>query len=224
MSVGAVCGLRAEAIIARQIGLVAAAGGGSSAGTHAAIARLLAAGVRALVSFGIAGALAPSLGCGALLLPAAVRSSDGAAYWVDREWHARLAAAAQAKGIPVTVGGMLGHDAIVPTAAEKATLYRATNALAVDMESAHVAEAAARARLPFVILRAVADPATQDLPPAASVPLRANGRADIAAVLASLAREPQQIPALLGLAGATATALWTLYRTGRALGPALRAP
>ena len=42
--------------------------------------------------------------------------------------------------------------------------------------------------------------------------------------LASLANEPKQIPALLGLAGETATALWTLYRAGRALGPALRAP
>jgi len=81
-----------------------------------------------------------------------------------------------------------------------------------------------RARLPFVILRAVADSAAKDLPPAASVPLRANGRVDIGAVLASLAKEPKQIPALLGLAGETATALWTLYRAGRALGPALRAP
>jgi hopanoid-associated phosphorylase len=224
MSVGAVCGFRAEAIIARRLGLLAEPGGGSVAGTDAAIAQLLAAGVRALVSFGIAGGLAPSLRCGALLLPAAVRGSDGAAYWVDRDWHARLAAAATAKGIAVAVGGVLAHERVVANAAEKAALHRATNALAVDMESARVAAAAARARLPFVILRAVADSAAQDLPPAASLPLRANGRADLGAVLASLANEPKQIPALLGLAGETATALWTLYRAGRALGPALRAP
>jgi len=43
-------------------------------------------------------------------------------------------------------------------------------------------------------------------------------------VLASAAKSPGQIPALIGLAGETATALWTLYRAGRALGPALHAP
>jgi adenosylhomocysteine nucleosidase len=224
MSVGAVCGFRAEAIVARGLGLVAEPGGGSAVGTDAAIARLLAAGVRALVSFGIAGALAPSLKCGALLLPAAVRGGDGVIHPVDLDWHARLAAVAKAKGIAVAVGGLLAHDRVVASAAEKAELHRATNALAVDMESARVAAAAARERLPFVILRAVADPAAQDLPPAASVPLRANGRADVGAVLVSLAKEPKQIPALLGLAGETARALWTLHGAGRALGPALRAP
>jgi len=224
MSVGAVCGFRAEAILARRLGLLAQPGGGSAAGTDAAIARLLAAGVRALVSFGIAGGLAPSLKCGALLLPAAVRGGDGVIHAVDLDWHARLVAAAQTKGLVTTVGGVLAHETVVASATEKAALHRATNALAVDMESARVAAAAARARLPFVILRAVADPAAQDLPPAASLPLRADGRADLGAVLASLANEPKQIPALLGLAGETATALWTLYRAGRALGPALRAP
>ena len=224
MSVGAVCGFRAEAIVARRLGLLAQPGGGSAAGTDAAIARLLAAGVRALVSFGIAGGLAPSLKCGALLLPAAVRGGDGVIHAVDLDWHARLVAAAQTKSLVITVGGVLAHERVVANAAEKAALHRATNALAVDMESARVAAAAARARLPVVILRAIADPAAQDLPPAASLPLRANGRADLGAVLASLASEPKQIPALLGLAGETATALWTLYRAGRALGPALRAP
>jgi adenosylhomocysteine nucleosidase len=224
MSVGAVCGFRAEAIIAERLGLLAEPGGGSVAGTEAAIERLLADGVRALVSFGIAGGLAPTLRCGAPLLPAAVRGADGVIHPVDLDWHGRLVAVARAKGIAVAVGGVLTHETVVASAAEKATLHRATNALAVDMESARVAAAAARARLPFVILRAVADPAAQDLPPAARIPLRADGRADLGAVLASLANEPKQIPALLGLAGETATALWTLYRAGRALGPALRAP
>jgi adenosylhomocysteine nucleosidase len=224
MSIGAVCGLRAEAMIARQIGLVAEAGGGSVAGTQAAIARLLADGVRALVSFGIAGALAPSLKCGALLLPAAVRGDDGVIHPVDLDWHARLAAAAKAKGITVAVGGVLAHETVITSAAEKAALHRATNAIAVDMESVRVAAAAASARLPFLIVRAIADPAARDLAPAARLPLRADGRADLAAVLTSVAKSPGQIPALIGLAGETATALWTLYRAGRALGPALHAP
>jgi adenosylhomocysteine nucleosidase len=224
MSVGAVCGFRAEAIVAEALGLIAEPGGGSVAGTDAAIERVLADGVRALVSFGIAGALAPTLQPGALLLPAAVRASDGAAHGVDLDWHSRLAAAAKEKGITVAVGGVLGHDTIVATAVEKAALHRATSALAVDMESLRVAQASARARLPFVILRAIADPAARDLPPAARLPLRGDGRADLAAVLASVASKPGQILALLRVAGETAAALWALKRAGKVLAPVLRAP
>jgi adenosylhomocysteine nucleosidase len=224
MSVGAVCGFRAEAIVAKRLGLLAEPGGGSADSTNAAIERLLADGVRALVSFGIAGGLAPNLQCGALLLPAVVRGSDGAAHWVDRDWHARLASVAQAKGIAVAVGGVLAQDTVIATAAEKAALHRASNALAVDMESARAAVAAGRARVPFVILRAIADPATRDLPPAARIPLRPNGSANLAAVLSSLVREPGQIPSLMRLTTETTAALWALGRAGRALGPVLRAP
>jgi hopanoid-associated phosphorylase len=223
MSIGAVCGFRAEAIVAKRLGLLAQPGGGSARGTEAAIERLLADGVRALVSFGIAGALAPTLACGALVLPAAVRDSNGAAYWVDSEWHAQLAAAAETAALPVAVGGILSADAIIATAVEKAALHRASSALAVDMESARVAAAASRARLPFVILRAIADPAQRDLPSAARIPLRDGGGANLPAVLVSLAKEPSQIPALLQLAGETTQALWAIYRAGRALRPALYA-
>jgi adenosylhomocysteine nucleosidase len=122
------------------------------------------------------------------------------------------------------VGGVLAQDTVIATAAEKAALHRASNALAVDMESARAAVAAARARVPFVILRAIADPATRDLPPAARIPLRPNGSANLAAVLSSLVREPGQIPSLMRLTTETTAALWALGRAGRALGPVLRAP
>jgi adenosylhomocysteine nucleosidase len=119
---------------------------------------------------------------------------------------------------------VLGSDSVVATATEKAALHRATNALAVDMESARAASAAARAQIPFVIFRAVADVGARDLPPAARLPLRADGRAHLAAVMASLARQPGQIPALARVAGETAAALWALGRAGRALASVLRAP
>lgn len=221
MTIGAVTGLAAEANVARRLGLAAAAGGGTAAGTEAAIADLLARPVIGLVSFGIAGGLAPNLPGGTLILPAAVRASDGTAHWVDIDWHMRLGKAARAANLPVVVGGILGAEAIAASAAEKAALHRATSAIAVDLESHHVGAAAARARLPFVVLRAIADPADRDLPPAALVPLTRSGRPNLARVLASIAARPQQIPALLELAGETRVALEALGRGGRALGPAL---
>jgi hopanoid-associated phosphorylase len=221
MATGAVTGLAAEARIARQLGLLAAAGGGTPGGTDAAIASLIQRGVPGLVSFGIAGGLAPNLGSGTLVLPAALRTLDGAGHWVDVEWHGRLARAARAAGIAAVVGGMLGAEKIAATRAEKAMLHAATSAVAVDLESHRVAMAAARARLPFVIVRVIADAADRDLPPAALAPLTRRGRPNLVRVGASLALRPGQLPDLLALGREVRSALEALLRCGRALGPAL---
>lgn len=221
MTVGAVTGLAAEAAVARELGLAAAAGAGTRARTEAAIAELLARPVLGLVSFGIAGGLAPGLRTGTIVLPAAVRASDGSAHWVDIDWHERLAKAARAAKLPVVVGGMLGADAIAATATAKAELHRATRAVAVDLESHIVGAAAARARVPFVVLRAIADPAEQDLPPAALVPLRRSGRPNLPRVLLSIAVRPRQIAALRALESELRVALEALRNAGRALGDAL---
>ena len=59
-----------------------------------------------------------------------------------------------------------GATRIVATQADKARAWIDTGALAVDLESAVVARAAAAAGIPFLVLRAIADPATRHLPPA----------------------------------------------------------
>ncbi len=61
MRVGAVTGLAAEAKVARRAGLIARPSGGIAAQTTASPRRLLREGAEALISFGIAGALAPAL-------------------------------------------------------------------------------------------------------------------------------------------------------------------
>ncbi|HVM80962.1 MAG TPA: hopanoid-associated phosphorylase [Stellaceae bacterium] len=221
MTVGAVTGLAAEAALARELGLAAAVGAGTRARTEAAVADLLARPVLGLVSFGIAGGLAPGLPTGTVVLPAAVRGSDGSAHWVDIDWHERLAKAARAAKLAVVVGGMLGADEIAATAAAKADLHRTTRAIAVDLESHVVAAAAARARVPFVVLRTIADTAGQDLPPAALLPLTRRGRPSLPRVLISLALRPRQIPALKTLDREFRTALDALRKAGRALGEAL---
>ena len=217
MTIGAVTGLAAEATVAREIGFEALAGGGTAAGTAAAASALLTRPVIGLVSFGIAGGLAPGLASGALVLPAAVRARNGIAHWVDVEWHLRLTAAARKARLAVTVGGMLGDDAIAATAAAKSRLHRETSAVAVDLESHVVAAVARQARVPFLVLRAVADPAERDLPPAALLPLTAGGRPNLARVLPSVARHPRQVPDLLTLARESKLALAALRRAGYAL-------
>ena len=70
----------------------------------------------------------------------------------------------------------MGSERIVATAADKRALFEATGAQAVDMESHEVAAVAAAAGLPFLVIRALADPYDQVIPQVAREALRPDGR------------------------------------------------
>ena len=113
-------------------------------------------------------------------------------------------------------GDLLGLTGAAASVAEKAALRARTGAVAIDLESHIVAAAAARAKKPFMVLRAVADPAGFALPPAALVGHDAAGRAALGAVMLSLLRHPRQLPALLRLARDYRAALKSLARAAEA--------
>jgi hopanoid-associated phosphorylase len=217
MPAGAITGLAAEARIARRAGLIAVAGGGDLAATRAKIERLFAEGVSGLVSFGICGGLDPSLASGDLVLASEVRSAEGR-HPVDRAWHERVAAALARAQIAFRPGVILGLSALLATAASKAAMGRAEGALAVDMESHVVAVAARAAGRPFLVLRAVADAAGRDLPPAALAGLDSEGRPALASVLRSLLAEPRQLGALIAVARDSRKALAAVRRAAPFLG------
>jgi adenosylhomocysteine nucleosidase len=203
-----VVGLRAEARIARGLGWRVVAGGGTAAGAEAAARHLIAEGATALISFGLAGGLDPSLRPGAVIVPAWVR--------VGCEIHRAHAALMRSLGGP-TPHCLLGHDTLAATSAEKARLREITGAHAIDLESGAVAVAAVASGLPFAILRAICDPAERDLPPAALAALDQRGIIGFRRVLASLSRQPNQLPALIALARDAAKARAALVRHVRAL-------
>lgn len=210
MQLAAITGLEAEARIARRAGLKAAASGGVATRTLALAEAALKDGATALLSFGIAGALAPHLVAGTLLLPHIIIAEDGARRRVDETWRARVAAMLQAAGAHAEAGDMLGASEPAASPSRKAELFRQTGAIAVDLESHLVARVAADAKRPFLVLRAVADPASRALPPAAVNGLDEQGAPALGRVLASVLRQPGQIPALLRLAGDTRQALFAL--------------
>ncbi len=194
--IGVVVGLRAEAAVAARWGAQVGVGGGTAAGAARAAAAL-APEVEALVSFGLAGALDPALGPGTLLVPALVEDA-GECWRTDAALCARL-------------GGCTGHvlrggGAVLATAAAKAAARAATGADAVDLESAAVARAAAVRGLPFAALRAVCDPADQDLPRAALAALDGGGRIGVLRVGLAVLRRPGEVPALLALGRQAAAA------------------
>jgi adenosylhomocysteine nucleosidase len=191
LTLGFVVGLAAEARIATRFGTLVQAGGGTPAGAEAAATRLIADGATALVSFGLAGGLDPSLRPGALLVASDVLL-DGERLAVDATLVKRF-------------GGVTGHSilaipAIVADAAAKQALRAATGAHAVDLESGTVARVARRHGLPFVVVRAICDPAERTLPPAALVALNPDGQIGLTLLIWSLIKRPNQIPGLLALA------------------------
>jgi hopanoid-associated phosphorylase len=212
---GIVTGMVSEArifgaAIDRQ-GVLTISAGGDPHGTRDGIANLIARGADRLVSFGIAGALDPALKPGDLVVGSAVHTTDGARYPVDQKWLAHLTTHLT----DARVADVVGSTAIAATAAEKAMLHRDFGAACVDQESHWVAEAAHADRLPFIVVRAIADRAADDLPPAVLTGLDNKGNPRTGAVIAALLRDPMQLPGLIRVARQTNRALKSLLR-GRA--------
>lgn len=187
---GFIVGLKAEARILRALGHTGV-GGGTPAGAEAAAEALVAAGATELVSFGLAGGLDPALRPGDVVIPTAVLC-NGERYDADPGLVRRLGGA--------TTNTLLAGAVVAATADAKAALFQASGAAAIDLESGAVARVAQRHKLPFAVLRVICDPASRDLPPAALAALDGRGAIRAVHVLAAIARNPKQIPALIRLA------------------------
>jgi len=195
--------------MAQPLGGVIGIGGGTYPGALEAADRLATRGVRGLISFGLAGGLDPMLAPGSLVVPGAILVGTQR-YPTDPGLSARMG------GADGRV--LLGGDAVVADVAAKAALWRGTGAAAVDLESGAVAEVATRYGLPFAALRAVCDPATRSLPPAALLALdQQTGGIGLGRVIGSLLHDPGQIPALLALAWDARAARRALIARARSL-------
>ncbi len=169
----------------------------------------------AVLSFGIAGGLAPDVARGAVILASALWE-EGEVWAVDAPWLALLSAL-----LPARPGLLAASGTLLENAAAKASLHARSGALAVDMESGAAARFAAARGLPFAALRAVADGPGEALPRAAAVGLNPDGSPAPGRVLAALLRRPRELPALLRLARASAAAHAALARVLASPGAAL---
>jgi hopanoid-associated phosphorylase len=209
-------GLRAEARLVGREGVCAIAGGGNVVRLEAEIDRALSQGARAVLSFGLAAGLKPRLAPGTLVIPGQIICGRHR-YPTDPHWSQNLRGAlAESVSLP-----MAGVDAPLIRATDKAQLHAATGAAAADMESHVAARLAARAGRPFAALRVISDPAELALPHAAVIGMRPDGRVNLAAVLASLLRNPRQLPDLARIAIDVRRAMQVLARCSRLLGAEL---
>jgi adenosylhomocysteine nucleosidase len=198
--------------------LIAVSGMGRAAAVGAARA-LVDAGATSLVSWGLAGGLDPRLRAGTICLPGVVVARDGTTFATDVHWREILAAAIS-QHLPVVSGTLLTSAVAIEDVAAKAAAFAETGAVAVDMESAGVAQIAASKKLPFVAVRAIVDTAGDTLPRAVMA-AGTEGRVRLARLVFGIVRSPREIAPLMRLAQryrAATRALGAVARTG-ALAP-----
>jgi adenosylhomocysteine nucleosidase len=214
----AATGLQRERRIVAGPDIEAIASGGDPVRLEAVLDRL-AGTASGIISIGIAGALAPGLPVGQWVVADAVLV-DGESLSTDPAWTSRLAAR-----LPEAARGvLLGVNAMVAEAMQKASLHSTTGAVAVDMESHIVARVARRHRLSFAAARVISDAAHHDLPPAVLVGMKSDGGMDLPAVLRSLLAKPGQLPALIRTGLEAERGFRALLRGHRRLGPRLGGP
>lgn len=211
--IGIVTGLASESDVAMELladtalqaEIVCA---GASAGRASALTReLVTGGCEALLSFGIAGALAPELDCGDLIVAHGVRDAAGSDLPTDPDWRGLLTIALERNILPYREVAILGSPRPLRQPAEKAAAFAESGCAAVDVESAAVGEAAAAAGLPFLAVRAIADRAADSLPALVENAVKPDGQPDVGRALTALLRHPGDIPATIRLARQTELAL-----------------
>lgn len=218
MRVVAAVGLAKEARIAKRFGLTPVVG---AANSKLLKRRLKALGpdVCGIVSFGLAGGLAPIPEVGDALIGTHV-VAEREHYACDPGWS-KVLRTKLPDAHSVVIAGV--EEPAMHMGAKK-ELFRATGAHAVDMESHVAARFAAERGIPFVVLRVISDNAKRTLPPAALERLSLKGNPRYFAILRSLMREPSQFGELLRTGREAGAAFKTLVKCLRVLGPGLGCP
>ena len=152
----------------------------------------------ALLSWGSAGALHAKLSPGNVILPKTVIYPQKGTFFTDNGWHNRLLTRLATR-LEVHTEPLAQSPSALKSRREKLDFVKQNQALAVDMESASVAEAAVEANLPFMAIRAIADPLEQNIPGSVFRAIDQRGRLRPFRLLASLALRPPDLLTLIQL-------------------------
>jgi adenosylhomocysteine nucleosidase len=229
----AVTGLAFEASIVAGPGVTVLCGSGHLYFKRA-LEQATRQGCRGIISFGIAGGLAPHLKPGACVVARNVVCEQGR-YPSHVRWAQSLLESVRDSGDRREVFGgafsrdicladIAGSDVVVASAEHKRSIYEKTGAVAVDMESHIAARFAAEHRLPFAAFRVVTDPSHRALPPAALVATTRTGTINVGAVFMSLLRQPKQLPTLFQIGLDSWAARRSLVPSRRFFGTTLALP
>lgn len=174
-------------------------------------------GCSALLSFGVAGGLAPTLRAGDVVLAEKI-VADGQVLRSEPSWLNRLKDTLT-DDMPVTTGVLAGVAVAVASAGEKRRLHDETGGMALDMESHAVASAAQDLGVPFLAVRVIADGAGQSIPLWLPGVIDQAGKVKLSTFLGGFARHPGDGIEVFRLAEANRRAMRSLRRVALLLGP-----
>jgi adenosylhomocysteine nucleosidase len=183
-----------------------------------AASELLGQGCAALLSFGLAGGLDPLLRPGSVVVADAIVTERGELFSTDPAWRRRLVERL-ATCRAVVEARIAGSDRPLLTPSAKRAMANGQSAVAVDMESQAVARAAQRSGVPFMSVRAVADPAERGIPAWLAEAIDGNGRPRLRVVAAGVLANPWDFRRLFRLARDQRAALAALDRVALRAGP-----
>lgn len=163
-----------------------------------------------LVSFGVAGALDESLQPGCLVLPETVLMSEQQ-YATSDEWRTRIQHYLPAH-IAITHKPLITSREVLATTTAKHALATRSGGCAVDMESGAIATVAAEKNIPFITIRAIADPVEFSPPAVLMQALQPDGRIKLLPLLTLLAKRSLTLRELLQLAPGMRAACKTLQQ------------
>jgi adenosylhomocysteine nucleosidase len=171
--------------------------GAGSENAAAAANMLVKQGATKLISWGCAAGLASNIKPGVLIVADRCVCADKLVVKPDKSWlqHTFDVLADQKP----QSGAIAESDKVVITHQDKLELGIARDAIALDMESAAIARVAKANRLPFLVIRAIADPQAMDLPQAVVNALDGDGQVILIKLLGYLLLHPGEIPRLIKL-------------------------
>ncbi len=160
--------------------------------------------VAAAFSVGVAAGLSPQLRTGDLVIGnQVILHRPGApaprSFPSDARLQEWAMAAIRRSGDPHHLGPIVTVERIVMTAEEKRGLAAESGAIAVDMESAAIASAAAAREVPFLAIRGILDPAGEDLKIAFDQFLDERGEPKPLPLIRYLLGHPLALPSLVDL-------------------------
>jgi adenosylhomocysteine nucleosidase len=179
---------------------------------------LLQAGADVLVSFGTAGAVSRQPEPGDLCVPESVIGYDGHVYETSKHWCSAVVNKLVECPCDIYLGQMADSMRILATTGEKAEAgEQHKGVIAVDMESAAIAEVAMREEKTFIVLRVIVDSANMNIPEIAVKLSDPYGRVRFTGILQQTLLRPHQIPSLIALARGYRKAIRTMRWIGERL-------
>jgi adenosylhomocysteine nucleosidase len=208
-----ISGMTSEGNIAAGPGVISVLSGGSPEILQTVLAGIDPSTVSAVISFGVGGGTNSKMKSGNVNIGTGVVDVEtGAALPTDPTLTAEILAALKGSGLKVRSGieAVVDNNQDGYSASQKAAIGAKTGSLAVDNESMVSAQWAVANGLPYAIIRTVDDPQSLTLPPAALIPLNADGTPNYDAVMQSIWDDPGQLPALIEVAFDESEALSSL--------------